>query len=129
MIRKPSSKLLGALQSNSEVLARLTSDFRHQLPRYQIVSFYERKPLGIFKKEVRALLNFLLLSKLKTPFQIVEKQSALLEVAGEDQIPVHAHHREMCRFRGRDGDYEKLFKRIRRMLEVKDGSTRNVSGT
>jgi hypothetical protein len=52
-MRKPSSKLLNALESNSDTLARLTSDFRHQLPQYEIVSFYERKPLGMFKKEVR----------------------------------------------------------------------------
>lgn len=110
VMHKPSSKLLSALQSNSDVLARLTSDFRHQLPQYQIVSFYERKPLGIFKKE------------------IVEKQSALLEVAGEDQIPVDANHRDMCKFPGRDDeDYEKLFKRIRRMLKVKGDVNQSVS--
>lgn len=38
----------------------------------------------------------------------------------EDQIPVDANHRDMCKFAGRDdGDYEKLFKRIRRILTSK----------
>jgi hypothetical protein len=57
VMRKPSSKLVSALESNSDTLARLTSEFRHQLPQYQIVSFYERKPLGIFKNEVRKNLT------------------------------------------------------------------------
>lgn len=36
----------------------------------------------------------------------------------EDQIPVEANHEEMCKFADRDDDvYEKLFKRIRRMLK------------
>ncbi|KAH8588254.1 hypothetical protein B0O99DRAFT_693645 [Bisporella sp. PMI_857] len=103
MINKPSSKLLSALQSNSDILARLTSDFRHQLPQYQIVTFYETRPMGLFKKE------------------IVEKQSALLQVAGEDQQPINANHRDMCKFAARDDEnYEKLFKRIRRMLKAKN---------
>ncbi|RDL41952.1 Uncharacterized protein BP5553_01931 [Venustampulla echinocandica] len=110
VMRKPNSKLLSALETNSDTLARLTSDFRHQLPQYEIVSFYERKPLGIFKKES------------------VEKQSALLEVAREDQIPVDANHRDMCKFSGRDdGDYEKLFKRIRRILRAKGDVKQSIS--
>ncbi|TVY12820.1 Protein SERAC1, partial [Lachnellula arida] len=52
VMHKPTSKLLSALQSNSDVLARLTSDFRHQLPNYQIITFYETKQLGVFKKEI-----------------------------------------------------------------------------
>ncbi|TVY12784.1 hypothetical protein LARI1_G008558 [Lachnellula arida] len=91
-MHKPTSKLLSALQSNSDVLARLISDFRHQLPNYQIITFYKTKPLGVFKKE------------------IVEKQSALLELAEEDQIPVDANHQDMCKFSTRQhGDYKKLF--------------------
>lgn len=50
--------------------------------------------------------------------QIVGKHSALLEVDGEDQIPVNADHRDMCKFAGRDDEaYEKLFKRVRRMVK------------
>jgi len=101
-MHKPTSKLLGALQSNSDVLHRLTSDFRHQLPKYQIVTFYETKPQGVFKTE------------------IVAKQSAVLELAKEDQIPVDANHQDMCKFSTRrHEDYEKLFKRIRRMIKAK----------
>jgi hypothetical protein len=57
VMHKPTSKLLSALQSNSDALARLTSDFRHQLPNYQVITFYETKPLGLFKKEVSSLLR------------------------------------------------------------------------
>lgn len=53
-----------------------------------------------------------------------------MEVAGEDQIPVNAKHRDMCKFPGRDHeDYEKLFKRIRRMLKVKGDVNQSVSRT
>jgi hypothetical protein len=54
----------------------------------------------------------------------------LLEVSGEDQIPVDANHRDMCKFSGRDdGDYEKLFKRIRRVLKAKGDMKQSISRT
>jgi len=60
--------------------------------------------------------------------QIVEKHSALLNVDGEEQIPVDADHREMCRFEARDDPvYEKLYKRILGMLKVNDA--KQASGT
>ena len=62
--------------------------------------------------------------------QIVEKYSALLEVDGEDQVPVDANHREMCKFGARDVPvYEKLFKRIRRMMKAKDIEQPNAGRT
>ncbi len=53
VVRRPNSKLLGALQTNSDALMRLASEFKHQLPQYKIVSFYETKPVGLFKGLVR----------------------------------------------------------------------------
>ena len=47
VLNKPSPRLVDALQANSEALMRLTTDFRFQLPRYQIYSFYEMKPMKI----------------------------------------------------------------------------------
>lgn len=47
IMHKPDSKLIRALKSNSDELVQLASDFRHQLPQYSIVSFYELKPMGI----------------------------------------------------------------------------------
>ena len=116
VMNKPPSKLLGALQSNSDTLTRLTSDFKHQLPKHQIVSFYERKPMRFFRKLVRNSVNHLcfLSIKLTSTFKIVEKHSALLEVPGKDQVPVDANHCDMGKFSARKD--EKLFKRVRRIL-------------
>lgn len=62
--------------------------------------------------------------------QIVEKYSALLEVQGEDQIPVDANHLDMCKFGARDDPvYEKLFKRILRMMKAKNAQQLSASRT
>ena len=45
VLNKPSPRLVNALQVNSEALVRLTTDFRFQLPKYQVYSFYEMKPM------------------------------------------------------------------------------------
>jgi len=103
VMHNPSPALVNALQANSEALMRLTTDFRFQLPKYRICSFYEMKPMGIFSS------------------LIVEKHSALLDIPGEDQIPVDANHKEICKFAHRnDAVYEKLFRRVRRMLRSVD---------
>ena len=52
MTRKPPARLLSALQTNSDVLLRLTSDFRFQLPQYQVVSFFEQRPIKMFSSIV-----------------------------------------------------------------------------
>jgi hypothetical protein len=44
--------LINALRANSDALMRLTTDFRFQLPRYQVCSFYEMKPMRIFSSLV-----------------------------------------------------------------------------
>lgn len=55
IMHKPDSKLIRALKSNSDELVQLTSDFRHQVPQYSIVSFYELKPMGIPRSLVSCL--------------------------------------------------------------------------
>ncbi|KAI9875725.1 MAG: hypothetical protein M1823_007413, partial [Watsoniomyces obsoletus] len=98
MTRKPPARLVSALQTNSDILLRLTSDFRFQLPQYQVVSFYEQRPMKPFSSP------------------IVEKQSALLEVEHEEQIPVDSDHSAMCKFAtAGDDTFERVYKRIRRM--------------
>jgi hypothetical protein len=52
MTHRPSSRLVSALQTNSDVLLRLTSDFRFQLPQYQVVSFFEQRPMKVFSNLV-----------------------------------------------------------------------------
>src|SRR5271168_4043685 len=59
----------------------------------------------------------LILSSLNSMIQIVEKHSTLLEVNEEDQIPMDADHKSICKFTERDDKtYIKLFKRVCRML-------------
>ena len=100
---RPSPRLVDALQVNSGELMQLTAYFRFQVPKYQVCSFYELKPMTM-------------LSTL-----VVEKHSALLNLDGEEHIPVDANHEEMCKFRERDDDaYEMLFKRVRRMMEKQE---------
>ena len=60
----------------------------------------------------------------------MEKHSALLEIDGEEQIPVDANHEEMCKFMEREDEvYEKLFKRVRRMIKEQDSILSNKSCT
>ncbi|KAH0555801.1 hypothetical protein GP486_006255 [Trichoglossum hirsutum] len=110
ILNNPPPRLVNTLQVNSETLMRLTTEFRLQLPRYQVYSFYEMKPMKMFSTLV------------------VGKYSALLDIDGEEQIPVNANHEEMCKFAFRnDYTYEKLFMRIRRMLKVQDSNSLNSS--
>ena len=44
VMNRPTSQLVEALTTNSASLSRLTSDFKHQMPMFKIVSFYEMKP-------------------------------------------------------------------------------------
>lgn len=53
MSHRPSSHLMAALQTNSNVLLRLTSDFRFQLSDYQVYSFYEQRPMKGLSSLVR----------------------------------------------------------------------------
>ena len=60
----------------------------------------------------------------------MEKHSALLEIDGEEQILVDADHEQICKFIEREDDvYEKLFKRIRRIIKEQDGIPLNSSRT
>ncbi|CAI4213869.1 unnamed protein product [Parascedosporium putredinis] len=90
---KANSKLVKALKENSDTLAQLTTAFRRELSQYQIVSFYEMKPPGF----LRTL--------------IVSKESALLNIDEEDQVPIDRSHRDLCKFAKRnDATYGKLVK-------------------
>lgn len=61
--------------------------------------------------------------------QIVEKNSALLEVSHEEQIPVDADHSAMCKFEtDQDATFEKVYKRIKRMKNNPQSLTNELSG-
>lgn len=54
----------------------------------------------------------------------------MLDVDAEEQIPVDANHERICKFGERDNEtYEKLFKRIRRMIKGQESSIPSVSRT
>lgn len=52
-MQKPKSKLINALESNSEILMRLTSEFKFDAPDMEIMTFYETKRMGPFSGLVR----------------------------------------------------------------------------
>lgn len=52
VMHKPKSKLISALQSNSEKLMELTLEFKFEAPNLQIVTFYETKPMSLFSSLV-----------------------------------------------------------------------------
>ena len=57
---KPDPELLKTLKAGSEVLKKLTEEFKehHQVKRYPIVSFYEMKTMLGMKTLVRRALVF-----------------------------------------------------------------------
>ncbi|KAE9372043.1 hypothetical protein N431DRAFT_482911 [Stipitochalara longipes BDJ] len=87
LANKPNAELLESLRKGSPALKKLGDDWKthHERRPYDVVSFYETRTM----KGLRGL--------------IVEKSSALLTPQDEiptyeNQIPVDATHREMCRF-------------------------------
>ncbi|KAI1299608.1 hypothetical protein F5Y03DRAFT_408757 [Xylaria venustula] len=81
MTRNPGNTFMDALKRNSAVLTTITDDFRQMLEDFQIISFYETRPLGSFGI-------------------VVDQKSALLGLPGtrERQIPIDADHRGICKF-------------------------------
>jgi hypothetical protein len=105
-------------------LKQLEEDWKahHERRPYGIVSFYETRTM----KGMRGLVRFVdragWIRWLSTK-QIVEKSSALLtpqdEVpTWEDQIPVEATHRDMCRFATpKDKTYKTFVRKIKRIQQ------------
>lgn len=105
---KGSPVLLESLRKGNAPLQKLTKDFRKLLrereclgeeKEIEVVSFYETKPIGLLL--------------------VVERDSALLTPKGErvtyeEQIPVAANHRDICRFSSsEDSTYISIVKRIK----------------
>ena len=116
---RPTSQLLTNLRANSDALSQLTSNFKHQMPRLKIVSFYETKPIKHLSSLVsvhRDMIDYF--DSVLIPLQVVAKSSALLEVAMEDQIPCDRNHNDLCKFEKRDDPiYQKVTARINRILK------------
>ncbi|GAP88045.1 hypothetical protein SAMD00023353_3200950 [Rosellinia necatrix] len=79
--RSPANTFMAALKGNSTFLSTITDDFRQMLEDFQILSFYETRPLGSLGI-------------------VVDRKSALLGLPGtrERQIPIDADHRGICKF-------------------------------
>ncbi|KAI9787480.1 MAG: hypothetical protein M1839_000009 [Geoglossum umbratile] len=112
---KPKPSLIESLKENSAELLKLESEFKSELSKYMVASFYERRSMGV--------------GRLSTV--IVDKDSALLGFEGEDRVPVDADHRDICKFASReDPTYSKIFHRIKRMLDAsKAQAFEDVEGT
>ena len=53
IMNRPSPRLITALQTNSETLLRLTSDFKFELPKYKVTSFFEQRTMNMLSTLVR----------------------------------------------------------------------------
>ncbi|KAG8528660.1 uncharacterized protein KY384_006347 [Bacidia gigantensis] len=77
--QKPPTQLLNALEYDSEIVTKLTGEFRAIQSRFEIVNFYERR---------------------KTSMKIVDEDSSCLEMPNEVLVPIDATHSQICKFRG-----------------------------
>ncbi|KAI1085805.1 hypothetical protein F5B20DRAFT_519816 [Whalleya microplaca] len=81
ILRSPGNNFMTALKKGSSFLDIISDDFRQLLDDFQILSFYETKPLGSFGI-------------------VVNQKSAVLGLPGvrEKQIPLDANHSNICKF-------------------------------
>ncbi|KAG4431327.1 hypothetical protein IFR05_013188 [Cadophora sp. M221] len=105
----PSTALYSDLKEKSRTLMQINDDFPERAEDLnQILSFYElavQPGLGTV---------------------VVERSSALMNLANEIPIALNANHRSMCRFaRADDPGFETVWKPIRDMVQlIRDGGTR-----
>ncbi|KAH7091508.1 hypothetical protein FB567DRAFT_490488 [Paraphoma chrysanthemicola] len=93
--------LLATLKSNSKALSDLAISSRNRLRNLEIVTFHETETMPG-------------LSEL-----VVDQHSAIMEVPGEDIIPLFANHRTMCRFEGaNDNGYSYTVQAIKRLART-----------
>ncbi|KAN0120203.1 ankyrin [Hyaloscypha variabilis] len=94
------TKNITELQNNSSTLMDVSEDFRSIVGKYSIVSFYEDTKIKGVSKEV------------------VGKHSAVMEITGEEAIPLAGNHMEICKFSGVDDErFEEVWKAIKRLIE------------
>ncbi|KAF1841306.1 uncharacterized protein K460DRAFT_419391 [Cucurbitaria berberidis CBS 394.84] len=91
------SDLVSALSADSDSLQALATSFHDQLDHLDIVTFYERK------------IAFPLSSL------VVDRESAIMGIPGEQVIPLNADHRSMCRFEAKNTEYLTVLNQIRRL--------------
>ena len=57
LLNRPNPMLIKALKSNSQTLLDLTEEFTTLAPNFQIATFYELKPMGVFRSLVSMYQN------------------------------------------------------------------------
>lgn len=93
---EPRSAFVDALKPNSQDLMDISEDFRSIATRYALVSFVEQDVLdGIGSV-------------------IVEKHSAVMELAHEEVMMLSGNHSTLCKFETADKRFEVVWRRIRR---------------
>lgn len=93
--------LLTVLGSHSQALGDLAISSRNRLRNMEVVTFCETETLPG-------------LSEL-----IVDRNSAIMEIPGEEIIPLFANHRSMCRFQGATDDgYSYVLRSIKRLAKT-----------
>jgi Putative serine esterase (DUF676) len=87
---KARNDLLDCLKTNSLFTQEATERFRHQLERYNVISFYETRPMlvpkaGVFRRALSGI--------------VVDRDSAVLNLSGdrEVQLPLNADHSSICK--------------------------------
>ncbi|KAK3314382.1 hypothetical protein B0H66DRAFT_607606 [Apodospora peruviana] len=91
------SALVEALETNSKDIAGICEDFRCRARNYAIVSFFETFAWP------------------GTSSTIVGRMSALMNLDHEDQVPLDAHHMDLCRFESeRDPAFKRTYLRIKK---------------
>ncbi|RYP59387.1 hypothetical protein DL769_008562 [Monosporascus sp. CRB-8-3] len=93
---KPQSAFVDALKPNSRDLMDVSEDFRSIATRYALVTFVEQDVFdGIGSV-------------------IVEKHSAVMELAHEEVMMLGGNHSTLCKFGTDDKRFEAVWRRIRR---------------
>lgn len=136
ILHRPNPKVtIDALKRNCAFLLQLSKDFRHQIAKYAIVSCYERRTVNAVLPVVSNLLMDKSAGEVESSddflvVKIVDKDSATLNEANEEQIPVDADHQEMCKFvSSSDTTYQAIYIRINRMVEGYEKDQRNAQCT
>jgi pimeloyl-ACP methyl ester carboxylesterase len=87
---KAKNDLLDCLRKNSLFTQEATERFRHQLERYNVISFYETRPMlvpraGVFKRALSRI--------------VVDRDSAVLNLSGDRELQLcqNADHSSICK--------------------------------
>ncbi|KAI0121807.1 hypothetical protein F4814DRAFT_406604 [Daldinia grandis] len=100
LLRNPSNSFMSAIREGSLFLDTIADDFRQLLESFQILTFYETKPLGAFGI-------------------VVSPSSAILGLPGtrETRIAMDTDHRNICKFECEsDPRYQQVADNIVKMI-------------